>query len=87
MDAKLFGARLRQLRDEAGLTRDELAEKAGLRSAAGIRDIEQGLRKPLHETIVAIAKALGRSLDDFHIAPSDPSPRSRGRPRKRPEND
>ncbi len=46
MDPEWFAGRLRELREAAGYSRKELAERANLRSLAGIRDLEQGIRKP-----------------------------------------
>ena len=54
-----FGARLRRARLAAGLTQEELAERAGL-SARGIQDLERGLRAtPQRETVRRLAGALG----------------------------
>ena len=56
-----FGGRLRRLRETAGLTQEELAEKAGL-SAKGISDLERGERKrPYPHTVRSLADALGLS--------------------------
>jgi transcriptional regulator with XRE-family HTH domain len=41
-----FGALLRRYREEAGLTQEALAERAGL-SARGISDLERGIRHRL----------------------------------------
>lgn len=82
----LFGARLRELREAAGLSRKGLAEQAGMKSEAGIRDLEQGRRQPTWETVQALADALGVSVEAFREEPTAPSaetePRKRGRPRK-----
>jgi transcriptional regulator with XRE-family HTH domain len=81
MSAKWFAGRLRELREEAGLTREELAEKAGLKPG-GVRDIEQGKRVPGWETVLALCGALGCSCEEFRREPAErPEPR-RGRPRK-----
>src|SRR5262245_25379355 len=81
MSASWFGGRLRELREAAGLTRQQLAEKAGLK-AGGVRDIEQGRRSPQWETVLALCDALGCSCEEFRKAPADrPEPR-RGRPPK-----
>jgi transcriptional regulator with XRE-family HTH domain len=50
----------------------------------GIRDLEQGRRKPSWETVLALAKALGVDCTAFTIEPAAEAaaPRSRGRPRK-----
>src|SRR5215203_6190718 len=53
-----FSRRLRRLREAAGLTQEELAEKADL-SAKGISDLERGeRRRPYPHTVRALADAL-----------------------------
>lgn len=78
-----FGARLRELREQAGLTREQLAERTGLK-IGGIRDIEQGVNKaPRWDNVVALAQALGVDCTAFQEKPSaDTTPRGRGRPAK-----
>jgi predicted ATPase/transcriptional regulator with XRE-family HTH domain len=59
IEAGSFGARLRQLRETAGLTQEELAAKAGV-TAKGIAAIERGRRqRPYPNTVRALADALG----------------------------
>lgn len=84
-----FGARLRELREQAGLSRKELAEKAGLQSEAGIRNLEQGIRSPSWETVIALADALGCSTEAFREKPTAEAeqPRKPGRPRKQKTDD
>src|SRR5207302_8215707 len=54
-----FGANLRRLRAAAGLTQEELAERAGL-TAAGVSALERGHRRRPHpHTVRALARALG----------------------------
>ncbi len=56
-----FGNRLRQLREAAGLTREQLAERAGM-TAHGIAALERGRRqRPYPHTVRALAAALGLS--------------------------
>jgi predicted ATPase/DNA-binding XRE family transcriptional regulator len=56
-----FGGRLRQLREKAGLTQEELAERAGL-SGQAIGALERGDRKrPYAHTVHALASGLGLS--------------------------
>jgi predicted ATPase/DNA-binding XRE family transcriptional regulator len=56
-----FGGRLRQLREAAGLTQEELAERAGL-SRKAISVLERGDRKrPYPHTVRSLADALGLS--------------------------
>jgi predicted ATPase/transcriptional regulator with XRE-family HTH domain len=57
----LFGARLRRLREAAGFTQEELAERAGL-SRKAISVLERGERKrPYPHTVRSLADALGLS--------------------------
>lgn len=76
-----FAARLRELREAKGLTRQELADKAGMK-IGGIRDLEQGLRRPLWDTAVALAQALGVNCLAFLEEPASKPELKRGRPRK-----
>jgi predicted ATPase/DNA-binding XRE family transcriptional regulator len=55
----LFGDRLRTYRAAAGLTQEELAERAGL-SRRGIADLERGARRSPHpQTVRRLGMALG----------------------------
>ncbi len=59
-----FGQSLRRFRERAGLTQEELAERAGL-TAHGISALERGVRRrPYPHTIRMLAEALGLSDDD-----------------------
>ena len=85
-----FGVQLRHARERAGLTQEELAERAGL-SANAISALERGERKhPYPATVRALAAALGlteieraelatavpaRPAPATHVAPRLPSPR------------
>ena len=56
-----FGEHLRALREAAGLTQEELAERAGL-TARGVGALERGdRRRPYPHTVRALATALGLS--------------------------
>jgi transcriptional regulator with XRE-family HTH domain len=81
MDPKLFGARLKELREQAGLTQKALADKAGI-SQRAVSHYEQGLHDPTWTSVLALATALGVDCLAFQQAPAEvPEPR-RGRPRK-----
>lgn len=57
-----FGARIRELREKHGLTREALAEKTGV-SAVYLKKLEAGERRsPSLPALAAIAKALGATL-------------------------
>jgi transcriptional regulator with XRE-family HTH domain len=58
MSSSSFGARLRQLREKAGLSQRELAERAGMHQF-GVAKLEQGSREPAWATVQALAGALG----------------------------
>src|SRR5947208_2088838 len=81
MEDRSFGARLKELREEAGLTQPELAERAGM-NRFGIAKIEQGVSEPSWDSVVKLCGALGVTCDAFMQSPASlPSPK-RGRPPK-----
>jgi transcriptional regulator with XRE-family HTH domain len=59
-----FGERLKELRDKAGLSQQELADKAGIHRVAVAR-IETGERSPAWDTAMKLAAALGVSCAAF----------------------
>lgn len=59
-DRELPGAWLRGLRQEAGLTQEELAARSGL-SARAIGNLERGTRRPYPQSVRLVATALGLS--------------------------
>jgi transcriptional regulator with XRE-family HTH domain len=77
-----FAGRLRELREQAGLSRQQLADRAGMKSEAGIRNLEQGIRRPSWDTVLALCQALGVSCDAFTQPPGELPPPRVGRPRK-----
>jgi predicted ATPase/DNA-binding XRE family transcriptional regulator len=59
-----FGVQLRRLREVAGLTQEELAQRAGL-TAKGISDLERGARnRPYPHTVRSLADALELPEDE-----------------------
>jgi transcriptional regulator with XRE-family HTH domain len=58
MDPKLFGRRLKELREKAGLSQTALAEAAGL-SQSAIAHWESGRSEPIWSNVLALAAALG----------------------------
>jgi transcriptional regulator with XRE-family HTH domain len=89
MGVEEFASRLKDLREAAGLTQGELAQRAGVTTDA-ISRLERGDRKPTWETVLSLAKVLGvRSTafegsegDGGQETPPTPEPRRPGRPRK-----
>ena len=56
-----LGKKLKQAREQAGLSQEELARMLGYQSRSSINKIEAGVQKPPLSTIKAFAKALGLS--------------------------
>jgi DNA-binding XRE family transcriptional regulator len=67
-----FADRLKELRKAKGLTQDALSRAAGLAHST-VPKLEQGGITPGWDTVVALADALGVSLDDFRDKPADAS--------------
>ena len=65
------GDRLRAARHAAGLSRTELAQRAGLRSADRIRDWESGVHAPQPRHVPRLAAAL--AVDPVTLFEADPS--------------
>jgi transcriptional regulator with XRE-family HTH domain len=70
---------LKQMREKAGLTQPELAERAGM-NRFGIAKLEQGVREPTWATVQALAKALGVRCSAFEMPPPEP-PKPARKPR------
>jgi transcriptional regulator with XRE-family HTH domain len=82
-----FADRLRELRERAGVSQAQLAERVGVHTLS-ISKLERGLHEPLWPLVLAIAKALGKPVQDFvadgEAAPGAAPKRPPGRPRKAP---
>lgn len=59
-----FSEKLRELRDAAGLTQEQLAQKAGM-SVGNVRNYEQGIRLPTFPAVVKLAAALAVTCEAF----------------------
>lgn len=59
-----ISSRLRQLREDAGLKKTELAKKANI-SHSYLSEIESGTKEPPFKTLQKICSALGVSLSEF----------------------
>ena len=82
MEAAQFGAKLRLLREQAGLSQKQLADKAGL-SQKAVSFWETGEREPGWSAVQALAAALGVDCRAFQLADAEQQPpRGRGRPSK-----
>ena len=61
---KKLGKRVRKLREELGLSQEELGFKSGLHRTY-ISDIERGTKNPTIVTIDTLAKALEMSISEL----------------------
>jgi DNA-binding XRE family transcriptional regulator len=59
-----LGKRIRSIRESLGMTQSDLAATAGIGRITAVR-IENGEQSPRYETLMAIAKALKRPLEDI----------------------
>jgi transcriptional regulator with XRE-family HTH domain len=74
------GRRIRELREKAGRSREQLAAAVGV-SVRAVVQWELGEREPGWFNILALGEALGVDCRAFAEAPSGPAePRGRGRP-------
>jgi transcriptional regulator with XRE-family HTH domain len=78
-----LGDRIRELREAAGLGREQLAAAAGV-SVRAVVQWELGEREPGWFNMVALAEALGVDCTAFTKPPAERAPAGPGRPRKEP---
>src|SRR5262245_17163690 len=81
MTAAWFAGRLKELRQDAGLTQQQLADKAGV-VVGVVRNLEQSINFPTWETVLALAQALGVDCTAFTQPPAEREPQGPGRPSK-----
>jgi DNA-binding XRE family transcriptional regulator len=58
-----LGLELRRIREERGLTVEDLAQKSGI-SVTTVRAVERGTREARGDTVAKLAKPLGLTFDD-----------------------
>jgi transcriptional regulator with XRE-family HTH domain len=80
-----FGERLKQLREAAGLTQQQVAERAGC-NLFTVAKLEGAKQEPAWPLVLALAKALNVPCTAFQAAddtqPTPEAPRGPGRPGK-----
>src|ERR1700675_4348628 len=81
MEEQYFAARLRELREGAGWTQQQLADAAGM-TREGIAQLETRRRGPVWKSVLQLAKALGVTCDAFAQPPGGLEPPGPGRLRK-----
>src|SRR5579875_3867528 len=83
-EATGFAVRLRAVREQAGLSQRELAERAGC-NVFTLSKLERGTQEPAWPLVLALARALGVECMAFQPTGNqlpEESARPRGRPRK-----
>lgn len=80
------GQKLRQLREAAGLTREQMAARAGT-TAQYISHLENGVKQnPAFDLVERLAEGVGATCKDFigdtEPPPDPPPPAKPGRPKK-----
>jgi transcriptional regulator with XRE-family HTH domain len=68
--ALAIGQRIRQLREEAGLTMEAVAYEGELRSKGHLSSLERGLVMPTIATLKRIAERLGVHVADLVVDPN-----------------
>jgi transcriptional regulator with XRE-family HTH domain len=81
MSAEWFAGRLRELREQAGLTQQELAQRVGT-TVRNISRLETGVQEATWPTVVALANVFSVSCDAFLQEPAALPEPQRGRPPK-----
>jgi transcriptional regulator with XRE-family HTH domain len=83
VDPKWFGVKLRELREQRGLTQQKLSDLSGVPQRS-IANWERGIRDPGWSSVLALCQALGVSCEVFTQQPAPVKPAGPGRPRKQP---
>ena len=61
-----IGLNIRKLRESAGLTQEALAQATGIGRVTLVR-IEKGAPSPRYETLVSLARAVGRPMEELMV--------------------
>lgn len=77
LDTTGFGPRLRALREAAGLTRQQVADRTGF-TPENIARLERGDRSPSWKSVLKLADALGVEPNDFRDDDADEPPAGTG---------
>ncbi len=83
-----FNDMLKEAREKAGLTQEDLAAKTGL-PLRSIQNWEQGHRSPRAEVVLTLAKAVGASAEQMLLAiamgkaEESPPPKKGRKPRRK----
>ena len=70
IDYTVIGSRIRQYRQERGITQEDLAFQINT-SAAYVSNIERGIKKPSLQKLSEIADVMHVTVNDFLYSPTD----------------
>lgn len=73
MVAQWFHSRMRELREQAGLTQKQLAEKLGT-TVRNISRLETAAQEPTWPTVLALCSVFGVGCDAFMQPPAETAP-------------
>jgi transcriptional regulator with XRE-family HTH domain len=76
-----FAELIQDLREKAGLSQSQLAEKIGL-PVRSIQNWEQGHRKPRAQVVLPLSRALGVSVEKLIQTIAEEPPAKKGKGRK-----
>src|SRR5262245_61375926 len=81
MKAANFAGRMKELREQAGLSQQQLADRLGT-TVRNISRLETGVQEPTWPTVLALAEVFGVDCNAFTQEPAARPEPSRGRPPK-----
>lgn len=68
-----IGKIIKRIREERGMSQQELAKKAGILNQTSISQIESGKKMPREKNLRKICKALGVTIGGLHLLAVDDS--------------
>jgi transcriptional regulator with XRE-family HTH domain len=81
MDARQFGARVKELREQAGLSQKGLADRIG-KTVRTVSRLETGTQEATWPVVLALAEAFGVDCRAFQEPPAEQHEVKKGRPPK-----
>ncbi len=79
MKAEWFAGRMRELREQAGMTQKQLADRMET-TVRNVSRLETGAQEATWPTVLTLCEVFGVGCDAFMSEPAATEPRGRGRP-------